>query len=101
MTNFSSFVNTIVSILDPLSVLLVAVAMAVFFYGIIEYIRSAGDTGAKTRGREMMMWGIIALVVLTFVWYFAGVVSNSLFGKNGVPTSGTAQQTIPVQFGSY
>ena len=91
--DFAGFVKVLLGILGPLALLLIAVALVVFLYGIVIYIASAGDSTAKAKGRDLIMWGIIALTVLTSVWGIASMVSVSLFNTGGSGATGTVPVT--------
>ena len=86
--DFAGFVKVLLGILGPLALLLIAVALVVFLYGIVLYIASAGNSTAQTKGRNLIMWGLIALTVLTSVWGIATMVSNSLFNTGAYGVSG-------------
>ena len=47
--------------------LLIAVAVIVFFWGIVRYIASGGEDG-KGKGRSLMLWGVLALFVMVSVF---------------------------------
>jgi hypothetical protein len=43
-----------------------SLALLYFFYGVAKYIRSAGSD--KDEGRKIMVWGVVALFVMSSVW---------------------------------
>jgi len=69
ITNFSSFVNcAIKSIITPLIYILFGVALVYFFAGVIKYIAKGGDEDDRRVGRNMMIYGLIALFVMFSVF---------------------------------
>ena len=64
-------------ILNPLILTLFAVALVVFFYGVIIYIRDAAKSPeALKKGRDHMIWGIVGFVIMIGVY---GII-NLLIG---------------------
>ena len=77
--DFADLVNLIVNrVINPLTVLFISLALAVFFWGMIKYIRVAGSEEDKKEAKNIMVWGIIALVVMTSVWGIVQILQNSL-----------------------
>jgi uncharacterized membrane protein YfcA len=74
------------TILDKLVGVLLTVALLVFFWGMIRYIRSEGSD--KKQGKDIMVWGIVALFVMVSVWGLVNVLIDT-FGfrstNNRVP----------------
>lgn len=89
--------GTLASIVDFLIPLLLAVAVLVFFWGLVKYIASASDEAAKESGKTLMIWGMIALFVMVAFWGIIGFVQDSL-GLSGVVTSEPAPSinVVPV-----
>ena len=58
---FSGLVqNTLLPMGNQAVAVLVAVAVAIFFVGMVRYIFSAGDERSKEYGRSLMVWGVMA-----------------------------------------
>ncbi|MDE2213379.1 MAG: hypothetical protein KGJ34_02505 [Patescibacteria group bacterium] len=68
--------------------LLVAIAIIVFFWGIVRYIMGAGGED-KQSAVKLITSGIIGLVVMLSVWGIVALVSNTL----GI--SGTQAVSLP------
>lgn len=63
--------NIVTDILIPLAFVL---ALLFFFWGVARYILAVGSDG-KEEGRKIMIWGVVALFVMSSVWglvYFIG-----------------------------
>jgi heme A synthase len=67
---------------DYIIPLLIAIAVIVFFWGIIKYIGSQGDADKRTEARGLMIWGVVALFVMVSVWGLVGILKNT-FSVNG------------------
>jgi hypothetical protein len=77
----SDFLGALGGIVNTLIPLLIAVALVVFFWGLVRYIWNSSSEGAKS-GRDLMIWGLIALFVMVSVW---GIISlaQGAFGISG------------------
>lgn len=82
-------VNTIISYAIPV---LISLGVLAFMWGIVMYL--FGTESGKEKGRMFMLWGIIALFVMTSVWGLVGILRGTLFGSN--PDSGRSVQLAPL-----
>ncbi len=58
--------------------LLVTLAIAVFFWGIVVSIfKSGSDANAVKEGKTLLLWGIVALFVMVSIWGLVGIVSDT------------------------
>ena len=48
--------------------IVVALALLFFFWGLALFILAAGEEEARSRGRNIMIWGILALFVIVSVF---------------------------------
>jgi D-alanyl-lipoteichoic acid acyltransferase DltB (MBOAT superfamily) len=80
--------TTFKAIIDFLIPLMLALAVLVFFWGLVKYIANASDEAAKESGKTLMIWGMIALFVMVAFWGIIGYVQNSL-GITGAVTTVT------------
>ncbi len=53
-------------------------ALLVFFWGIAVFIFRGDSEGNKERGRNIMIWGVIALFVMISVWGIIDLVQRDL-----------------------
>lgn len=84
-------VDKIGEILAAVLPVLMLLALIYFFYGLAKYILSAGDEEKKTQGRDIMIWGIIALFVMVSVWGLVALLQRSF-----TPTGGPTPQSLPL-----
>jgi Na+-driven multidrug efflux pump len=75
------------SILNITIPVLIAAAIVVFFWGLVQYIRTSGEGHAE--GRNVMIAGLISLFIMVSVWGLVNLAQNAL----GV--SGSASVQIP------
>ena len=74
-------------ILNPLIVLAFAIAMVVFVWGVFQYIRGAGDPGARQKGRDHILWSIIGMAIMFTVFGIMTVISNTVGGDTSSITN--------------
>ena len=65
----SGILNTIIPILITLGVVY-------FIYGVITYVISK-DEEAKSRGRDVIIWGLIGLAVIVSIWGLVNILKNT------------------------
>ncbi len=69
--------------------LIFALAIVMFVWGVVRYVIGADDEKERERGKQFMIWGIIALAVMVSVWGLVHLVTNTF----GLSTGG--QTYIP------
>ena len=67
--------------------LIMTLALLVFLWGILHYIKNGGDSSEREQGRQFMLWGIIGLAVMVSVWGLVRILTNTLGQPLGAPTS--------------
>ena len=83
MAVLNSFLSKVVAeIINPIILLLGALAFIVFLWGVFEFVAHAGDETKRKEGKEAILWGIIRLVI-SFGAY--GIINLAL-GTFGIPT---------------
>jgi len=82
ISGLSSVVTSIRTLLNSLIPILIALAVIYFFWGLITFIRAAGDDKKRTEGKNQMLWGIIAIAVMVSIF---GIIAW-LQGTLGVQT---------------
>ncbi len=78
LTGLIAFAGDIANRLIPL---LIAVALVVFFYGIVQYIL------AKEGAKDLMIAGLLGLFVMVSVWGIIRIAQNTLGVNNQAPIS--------------
>ena len=66
-------------ILNPLIRLMFAVAIVVFLWGIIEYIRGAGSPDSREQGTRHIIWGLVGLFIMVGVFGIINLFKDTIF----------------------
>jgi hypothetical protein len=66
-----------------------AIAIIYFFWGLVVFLRGAGDPKVQEAGRNQMIWGIVAIAVMLSIYGIVGWLQTTL----GVGTTTTV--TLP------
>lgn len=88
---FIANVNT--QIINPLILLLFALALAYFLYGMFEFIAGGANDEKKTIGKSHMFWGVIGLTIMMGVWFILGLILDTFNIKGVNPKAGTVDST--------
>ncbi len=64
-------------ILNPIIVLLFAIALVVFVWGGLVFIARAEDEAARSTGKSQMFWGIIGMVIMASVFAILRILVNT------------------------
>ena len=89
-TQTKSYIASIGSIVQMLTVIVMGLALLYFFWGLAKFILAAGDEKKIAEGKSIMIWGIIALFVMASVWGLVAFV-GSLVGVQ----QGQSLQNVP------
>lgn len=77
MTSVKDLIIAFGRLLDQTIVLLVGIALLVFFWGLTKFLYK-GSEKAIEEGKNIMVWGVIALFVMVSVWGLVGFVGRTL-----------------------
>ena len=55
-------------IVNPLIILMFAVALLFFLYGVVEFIINSDKADERELGKSHIMWGIIGMFVMASAW---------------------------------
>lgn len=65
MAELNKFLGkVVVEIINPIILLLSAVAFVLFLWGVFEFVAHAGDETKRTEGKRAIMWGLVGLVII-------------------------------------
>ncbi len=70
-------INLFVNILNQVSYLLIAVAVVIFLYGVVQYITAGGNEEKRKEAKNTMIWGIVSLFVMIAMWGFVRLLQNT------------------------
>jgi hypothetical protein len=74
------------SVVSSLIPIFIALAFLVFVWGLVGFILASGDEAAKDEGRRRMIWGVIALFVITAIWGILALLQQITGTKDGSTT---------------
>lgn len=64
--------------------LIFVLASMVFVWGVVQYvILGAEEESKRAKGRQFMIWGIVALAVMVSIWGLVNVLTNTFGISNG------------------
>ncbi|KND49468.1 MAG: hypothetical protein AB203_00060 [Parcubacteria bacterium C7867-008] len=79
MDAFHSFLNNIArEIITPIVAVVALAAFILFIYGVVKFIRNAGDATKRAEGQQQMIWGIIGLAILFGANALVNVIQNTV-----------------------
>jgi len=79
LTNVQTLLVNVGKVMNLLVPIIFTLALLYFFWGLANYILKAGEE--KEEGKNIMIWGIVALFVMASVWGIINFISSS-FGLN-------------------
>jgi len=92
LTGVETFVSSVGRIVALSLPIVVAIALLAFFWGLVKFIFAQGNEEAKSEGKKIMIWGLVALFVMVAVWGLVGFIGTAL----GITTGGTINvPTVP------
>ena len=79
VTNLTSLISQLQTVINALIPLLFSIALIGFIVGVIRYIWSAGNPSKIKEARSFIVFSIIGIAVMLSVWSLALFVKNSFF----------------------
>lgn len=70
-------------VINPLIILIFAVALAYFLFGVVGFLVKADNEEARTKGKKHMLWGIVGMFIMIAVFAIMQILITSL-GVEGV-----------------
>lgn len=79
----NGLLNNIISfILQPVIILLFAVALVTFFWGIVQFIATSNTDEGRETGKRNIVWGVVGMLIMFGVYGIIRVV----LGTFGIPS---------------
>ena len=84
-------------IINPLIVLLFALALAYFLWGMFEFLSNQENEEKKTAGKKHMIWGIVGITIMMGVWFIMYLILDTF----NISKSEINPQTGHVELNEY
>jgi len=88
---FRELANQIISIVNIAVPVLVSLAVVAFFFGLVKFLSSTGDTKKHKDGITIMTYGIISLFVIVGLWGIIEIAKNTIFGNDSVAVPSSSE----------
>ena len=82
---FAQSFNYVFNVLDAIrrfvqvaTPIIIGLAMLFFLYGLMKFILAAGDEEKRTAGKQIMIWGIVALFIMVSVWGLVQLIGTNV-----------------------
>jgi hypothetical protein len=69
--------------------LIFTLAIVMFIWGVVQYVINPEQEEKRDKGRQFMLWGIIALAVMVSVWGLVNILGNTFGILNVIPKVNT------------
>jgi len=86
---FAEALGIMQGLLNGLLPVLIALAVALFLLGVLKYIGASDNPEKRTEGRELMVYGIIAIFVMISFWGLVNIVVDTFFSSSDLTIKGT------------
>ena len=93
MDSVTGFLDRFVEvIINPIIMLLFAVALLYFFWGLFRYMMALAQGDNPSDSKQHMLWGILGMVIMFSVGGIIGLIQNSIGAEdaNSVNVTGGA-----------
>ena len=65
-------------IINPLIRGLFAAALILFAWGVVQFIRGAGDESARSIGKQHMLWGVVGMAIMVSVFAVIKIATGQI-----------------------
>jgi len=70
-----SYISCIIS--KSVIPLIFSLALAMFIWGVVQYVINDQEEAKKAKGKQFMIWGILGLAVMFSVWGLVKIVGTT------------------------
>jgi len=71
-------------LIGPLVSFLLVLSVALFIWGVIDFIRNAENSEARNKGKERIIWGLLALFFMVGFISVTGVFTRTFFQSDPI-----------------
>ncbi|MDO8548056.1 MAG: hypothetical protein Q7R71_00040 [bacterium] len=79
-STFASVIQDLILFINLVVGVLSAIALVVFFWGLVRYIYHSDGATSRQEGKSSIMWGLIALFVLFSLFGILQILNIAFFG---------------------
>ncbi len=81
-------------IINPLIEFSFIIALVIFLYGVMQFIRGAEKSADRETGKQHMIWGIVGFLIMLGVYAIISITTRTL-GITGVTVNNKEQKFEP------
>ena len=85
---FSNIIDNIIVFLGNLILLIIAIAVLIFFYGLWGYVMNSGDETKRKESLQYIIYGTFGLFVMVAVWGLVALIAGFIGESVGIPQIG-------------
>ena len=89
LNSTKGLITAVGNIVSQLLIVASGIALLVFFWGLVRFLWKTGSEADHEQGRNIMIWGIVAMFVMISVWGIVGFMQKELGLPNTITPSGT------------
>lgn len=78
--NFKDLVNFLIILFNQAIAVLLGLGVVYLLYGIVKTIMHGDNEQIRSDGRQMMLYGVVALFVIVSMWGLINVLVGTFFG---------------------
>ena len=86
-------------ILNPLIVLLFALAIVIFIWGLVQYLLNPDSEEIRKNSKSHMLWGIFGMFIMVSVFGIMNLVLNTI-GEKRIQIKSNGEYTIDGNIGN-
>ena len=80
-------------IINPIIILLFALALVIFIYGLIKYLLSPDNEEVRKSSKSHMLWGVVGMFIMVAVFGIMTIILNTI-GEDRIQIESTGDYTI-------
>lgn len=100
-TNLTQLIYVFTNLANSVVPVLVALALLFFVWGLATFILNSGNKDEGKKGRDRMVWGLVALFVILSIGGLLAVVQTTLFNRTGGYEYNTGDNNLPLGSGVH
>jgi uncharacterized membrane protein YidH (DUF202 family) len=85
---FDNIVTNLINFLATIILLIIAIAILIFFYGLVGYIMNSGDENKRKESLQYITYGIFGIFVMVAVWGLVALLAGFIGETIGIPQIG-------------